>query len=106
MHLTGRVRVDRHFDHFGAPHRAWASRLWLPWSFGRWSWAAEAAFFSFGNALRIGLASSAPQLLDVVPQGVLLALPYALTLLVLRLQRRAASAAPAALGTPYDPELR
>ncbi len=34
--------------------------------------AGAAAFFAFGNALRIGLASSAPQLLEVVPKGVLL----------------------------------
>jgi simple sugar transport system permease protein len=43
--------------------------------------------------------------LKVVPQGVLLALPYALTLLVLSLQK-AKNVAPAALGQPYDPELR
>lgn len=76
--------------------------------FGRWTplgAAGAAAFFAFGNALRIGLASSAPDLLKVVPQGALLALPYLLTLLVLALQGKK-SAAPAALGTPYDPELR
>jgi len=76
--------------------------------FGRWTplgAAGAAAFFAFGNALRIGLASSAPELLKVVPQGVLLALPYALTLLVLSLQK-AKNVAPAALGQPYDPELR
>lgn len=76
--------------------------------FGRWTplgAAGAAAFFAFGNALRIGLASSAPGLLEVVPQGALLALPYLLTLLVLALQGKK-SAAPAALGTPYDPELR
>ncbi len=77
--------------------------------FGRWTplgAAGAAAFFAFGNALRIGLSSSAPGLLEVVPQGFLLALPYALTLVVLGLQSRRRSAAPAALGTPYDPELR
>jgi len=77
--------------------------------FGRWTplgAAAAATFFAFGNALRIGLASSAPALLEVVPQGVLLALPYALTLLVLAVQGKRAGAAPAALGVPYDPELR
>ena len=42
----------------------------------------------------------------VVPQGFLLALPYLLTLLVLATQRKGAGRAPAALGTPYDPELR
>ncbi len=76
--------------------------------FGRWTplgAAGAAAFFAFGNALRIGLASSAPGLLEVMPKGVLLALPYALTLLVLSVQG-AKNAAPAALGQPYDPELR
>lgn len=76
--------------------------------FGRWTplgAAGAAAFFAFGNALRIGLASSAPGLLEVVPKGVLLALPYALTLLVLSVQG-AKNVAPAALGQPYDPELR
>lgn len=77
--------------------------------FGRWTplgAAGAALFFAFGNALRISLVSSAPGLLEVVPQGVLLALPYALTLLVLALQKKGASRAPAALGQPYDPELR
>lgn len=77
--------------------------------FGRWTplgAAAAALFFATGNALRISLSSSAPELLDVVPKGVMLALPYALTLLVLAVQRRDASRAPAALGQPYDPELR
>ncbi|MBS1152491.1 MAG: putative deoxyribose-specific transporter, permease protein [Myxococcaceae bacterium] len=77
--------------------------------FGRWTplgAAGAAAFFAFGNALRIGLASSAPGLLEVVPAGVLLALPYLLTLVVLAARKPSASAAPAALGTPYNPELR
>jgi simple sugar transport system permease protein len=77
--------------------------------FGRWTplgAAGAAVFFAFGNALRIGLASSAPGLLQVVPQGVLLALPYLLTLVVLAARKQSASSAPAALGTPYDPELR
>ncbi len=76
--------------------------------FGRWTPLGAfgaSAFFAFGNALRIALASSAPAVLDVVPQGVLLALPYALTLAVLSAQRRR-SAAPAALGVAYDPETR
>ncbi len=76
--------------------------------FGRWSPLGAfgaALFFSAGNALRVGLASSLPQVLDVVPQGFLLALPYALTLAVLAAQGRK-SPAPAALGTPFDPELR
>ncbi len=76
--------------------------------FGRWTPLgafAAALFFSAGNALRIGLASSLPQVLDVIPQGFLLALPYALTLLLLATQGRK-SPAPAALGAPFDPELR
>ncbi len=76
--------------------------------FGRWTplgAAGAALFFSFGNALRISLASSAPQILEYVPQGVLLALPYALTLVVLSLQG-AKNVAPAALGQPYDAEIR
>lgn len=76
--------------------------------FGRWTplgAAGAAAFFAFGNALRVGLASSAPGLLEVVPKGVLLALPYALTLVVLSVQG-AKNVAPAALGQPYDPEVR
>lgn len=77
--------------------------------FGRWTplgAAGAALFFAFGNALRISLSSSAPGLLEVIPQGVLLALPYALTLVVLALQKPGASRAPAALGQAYDPELR
>jgi simple sugar transport system permease protein len=77
--------------------------------FGRWTplgAAGAAAFFAFGNALRIGLISSAPGLLEVVPQGVLLALPYLLTLILLAAQKRGDTRAPAALGVPYDPELR
>jgi len=76
--------------------------------FGRWTPLGAfgaALFFSAGNALRIGLASSAPQVLEVVPQGFLLALPYLLTLAVLSIQRRK-SDAPAALGVPYEPESR
>jgi simple sugar transport system permease protein len=77
--------------------------------FGRWTplgAAAAAAFFSFGNALRIGLSSSAPEVLNYVPQGVLLALPYLFTLILLAAQKKGEGRAPAALGTPYDPELR
>lgn len=76
--------------------------------FGRWTPLGAfgaAAFFAAGNALRIGLATSAPGVLEVVPQGALLALPYVLTLLVLALQR-GQSRAPAAVGVPYDPEAR
>lgn len=76
--------------------------------FGRWTpigAALAAGFFAFGTALRIGLASSAPWVLTYVPQGFLLALPYALTLLVLLSQGRR-SHAPAALGVPYEQESR
>ncbi len=76
--------------------------------FGRWTPLGAfgaAAFFALGNALRIGLASSAPGLVEVIPQGFLLTLPYALTLLVLAAQGKK-GAAPAALGTPYQPEAR
>lgn len=76
--------------------------------FGRWTPVGAflaAAFFAFGNALRIGLVSSAPGLLELVPQGMLLALPYVLTLTLLTLQGQRSSA-PAALGTPYEQESR
>ncbi len=76
--------------------------------FGRWTplgALGAAAFFALGNALRIGLASSAPGLLEVVPQGVLLALPYLLTLVVLAAQGKR-SHAPGALGMPWQPESR
>lgn len=76
--------------------------------FGRWTPLGAfgaALFFSAANALRIGLASSAPRVLDVVPQGFLLALPYLLTLLVLAFQKHRGGV-PAALGVPYQPESR
>jgi ABC-type uncharacterized transport system permease subunit len=76
--------------------------------FGRWTPLGAfgaAVFFAFGNALRIGLGSSAPWLLEYVPQGALLALPYLLTLLVLSVQGKK-SHAPAALGAPWQPEVR
>ena len=76
--------------------------------FGRWTPLGAfgaALFFAFGNALRIGLASSAPGLLEVVPQGALLALPYALTLIALSIQG-GRTRAPAALGTAWRPESR
>ena len=76
--------------------------------FGRWTPLGAflaALFFAAGNALRIGLASSAPGLLEVVPQGFLLALPYFLTLLLLALQGQRTHA-PAALGSPYQQESR
>lgn len=76
--------------------------------FGRWTPLGAfgaASFFAFGNALRIGLASSAPEILEVIPQGFLLALPYVLTLILLTVQGQRSSA-PAALGTPYEQESR
>jgi general nucleoside transport system permease protein len=69
---------------------------------GRWTplgATLSALLFAFGNALRIGLTSSFPSVTEVIPQGVLLALPYALTLALLALQKRN-SGAPAALGQP------
>lgn len=76
--------------------------------FGRWTPLGAflaAVFFSAGSALRIGLVSSAPGLLEVVPQGFLLALPYLLTLALLAFQGQR-TYAPAALGTPYEQESR
>ncbi|MBN1206937.1 MAG: ABC transporter permease [Myxococcaceae bacterium] len=76
--------------------------------FGRWTPLGAfgaASFFAFGNALRIGLASSAPGILEFIPQGFLLALPYLLTLILLAVQGQRSSA-PAALGTPYEQESR
>ena len=76
--------------------------------FGRWTPLGAllaALFFSAGSALRIGLASSAPGLLEVIPQGALLALPYLLTLVLLGVQGRRTHA-PEALGTPYEQEAR
>jgi general nucleoside transport system permease protein len=76
--------------------------------FGRWTplgAAAAAVFFALGDGLRIGLASSYPELSSHIPNGLLLALPYLLTLLILA-ARRSPTVAPAALGTPFDPELR
>jgi simple sugar transport system permease protein len=76
--------------------------------FGRWTPVGAflaAGFFAFGNALRIGLVSSAPGLLEVIPQGMLLALPYVLTLALLTLQGQRSSA-PGALGVPYEQESR
>lgn len=72
--------------------------------FGRWTplgAMGAALFFALANALRIVLLASIPEI-GTVPQGFLLALPYALTLIVLTVQG-AKSGAPAALGRPYDP---
>lgn len=76
--------------------------------FGRWSAlgaAGAALFFSAGSALRISLGSGVGGIVDAIPQGFLLALPYVLTLLVLSLQGRR-TRPPAALGTPWSPETR
>lgn len=75
---------------------------------GRWTALGAlgaSLFFAFGNALRIGLASSQPWLLDLVPGGVWLALPYALTLLLLAASGQRGGA-PLSLGLPWDPEAR
>lgn len=77
--------------------------------FGRWTAlgaAGAATFFAFGNALRIGLGSSIPALSEVLPPGVMMALPYVLTLALLAWRGKGNSCAPTALGTAYNPELR
>ncbi|ATB27921.1 ABC transporter permease [Melittangium boletus] len=76
--------------------------------FGRWTPLGAllaGLFFAAGSALRIGLASSAPGIIEIIPQGFLLALPYLLTLVLLAVQGRRTHA-PAALGTPYEQESR
>ncbi|MBM7114194.1 ABC transporter permease subunit [Archangium primigenium] len=76
--------------------------------FGRWTPLGAllaGLFFAAGSALRIGLASSAPGLMTIIPQGFLLALPYLLTLVLLAVQGRRTHA-PAALGVPYQQESR
>ncbi len=76
--------------------------------FGRWTplgAAGAALFFAFGNALRISLMTSAPDWLAFVPGGIWLALPYALTLVVLASQRRGAGA-PLALGQHFEVSAR
>ncbi len=76
--------------------------------FGKWTPLGAfgaAAFFAAANALRISLASSVPWLNDVVPNGVMLAVPYLLTLLLLA-GFVGRTRAPAAVGVPYDPEVR
>jgi simple sugar transport system permease protein len=76
--------------------------------FGRWTplgASLAATFFAFANALRIGLESSAPGDMTEARRGLLLALPYVLTLALLALQGQRSSA-PAALGEPYEQESR
>lgn len=76
--------------------------------FGKWTPMGAfgaALFFAAANALRIGLASSWPAATSAVPSGVMLALPYFLTLLLLA-GFVGRSRPPAADGVPYDPEVR
>lgn len=76
--------------------------------FGRWTPLGAfgaALFFAAANALRISLASSVPWVMNAVPSGMMLALPYVLTLLLLG-GFVGRSRPPAAVGVPYDPELR
>ncbi len=76
--------------------------------FGRWTPLGAfgaALFFAAANALRISLASSVPWVMDAVPSGMLLALPYLLTLLLLA-GFAGRSRPPAADGVPYDPQMR
>lgn len=76
--------------------------------FGRWTPMGAfgaAGFFAFGRAVQIGLESSFPAVSLYVPRGVMLALPYFLTLVVLTAQGKKSSA-PAALGTSWQPETR
>jgi simple sugar transport system permease protein len=101
-HLTTAV-LDRFEHHMPAGLGFMAVAAMV---FGRWSAlgaAAAAAFFSLADAARVSISSSLP---GSVPPGLLMAAPYALTLLVLALQRPNASVQPSALGHPYDPELR
>jgi len=76
--------------------------------FGKWQplgALGAALFFAGAVALEESLQSSFPQLLDAVPKGFFLALPYMLALLLLAgFVGRAAP--PAADGVPYDPEGR
>ncbi|MFN0061108.1 MAG: ABC transporter permease [Myxococcaceae bacterium] len=70
--------------------------------FGRWSpWGAAGAavLFAAASALRVTLGNAAPHLFTWIPGGVLLALPYVLTLLLLATRSRG-TGVPAALGRP------
>ncbi|MDR0965863.1 MAG: ABC transporter permease [Myxococcales bacterium] len=76
--------------------------------FGKWTpfgACGAALFFAAANALRIGLESSVPGVQEFLPSGVLLALPYALTLCLLAGFIGRAQA-PAASGIPFDTERR
>lgn len=72
--------------------------------FGKWSplgAAGAAAFFAFADALRIGTSAAGLEL----PRGVMLALPYLVSLAMLAgFVGRATP--PAADGQPFDPEVR
>jgi simple sugar transport system permease protein len=76
--------------------------------FGKWlplGALGAALFFAGAVALEESLQSSFPALLDVVPKGFFLALPYVLALLLLAGFVGRATA-PAADGQPWDPEQR
>jgi len=68
--------------------------------FGRWrplgAWGA-ALFFAGAHALRVSLSGTELPLLREIPQGIWLALPYLLTLILL-VVRKGGAATPAALG--------
>jgi general nucleoside transport system permease protein len=75
--------------------------------FGKWTplgAAAAAVFFAAGDALQRQLSFSL-HASDLHLDGIFLAMPYALTLLVLTLGI-CRTRAPAADGVPYDPEGR
>lgn len=76
--------------------------------FGKWTplgASGAALFFAAANAARISLGSSLPWVKDVIPSGVMLTVPYVLTLLLLAgFVGRAR--APAADGVPYDTQSR
>lgn len=72
--------------------------------FGRWSplgAAGAALFFAFADALRVGISSTSLE----VPRGLLLALPYVVSLVLLAWGQGRARA-PAALGRTFEPETR
>ena len=72
--------------------------------FGKWSplgAAGAAAFFAFADALRIGTSTAGLHL----PHGLMLALPYLLSLAMLA-GFVGKAVAPAADGQPFDPEVR
>ena len=75
--------------------------------FGRWTplgAAGASFFFAAGNAFQRELSFSL-RAADLHVEGIFLALPYALTLVVLAVGSKRVRA-PAADGVPYDPEGR